>query len=120
MDAMPKHLSICAAFLAFGTGSLNAQQQEAVLQKMEVPGAGFDIVLAMPKSPAGATYNLGSSPEALIIHLIGEELALPFEAEENMLKTLEFLQMPACAFHAENKDRTIRKPVAVYIIPKGE
>lgn len=53
---MLKHLSICAALIALATGSVNAQQQEAVLQKMQVPGAGFDIILAMPK-PSGATYT---------------------------------------------------------------
>ena len=59
---MLKHLSVCAALIAFATGSANAQQREAVLQRIAVPG-GFDIVLAMPK-PGGATYNLGNSPEA--------------------------------------------------------
>ena len=62
---MLKYFSICAALVALGSGSANAQQQEAVLQKMEVPGADFDIILAMPKSP-GVTINLGNSPDALV------------------------------------------------------
>jgi hypothetical protein len=117
---MLKHISICAALIAFATGSVNAQQQEAVLQKIAVPGAGFDIILAMPKSPGGVTYNLGNSPEALLVHLIGDEMALGFDGAEKMLKALDALQLPVCAFHVEGKDSKSRKPVSVYIVPKGE
>ena len=45
---MLKHLSICAALIAFTAGAANAQQKEAILQKLEVPGAAFDIIVAMP------------------------------------------------------------------------
>ena len=117
---MLKQLSICAALIvAIAPGSVNAQQQEAVLQRLEVPGGAFDIILAMPKSQ-GATYNLGKSPEALIVHLIGGELALGFDGEEKMLKALDSLQLPVCAFHVESKDSKSRKPVSVYIVPKSE
>ena len=113
---MLKHSLICAALVALGTGSVNAQQQEAVLQKVAVPGAGFDIILAMPKSP-GTTINLGNSPDALVAHLIGGELALSFDGEEKMLKALNSLQLPVCALHVDSK---ASKPVAVYIVPMGE
>ena len=49
---MLKHLSICVALIAFGIGSASAQQREAILQKVEVPGAAFDLMLATPKTPA--------------------------------------------------------------------
>lgn len=125
---MLKYFSICAAFVTLGTGSLNAQyaqhaqqgQQEAALQKVEVPGAGFDIVLAMPKSQTGATFDFGNSPDATIIYLIGGELALSFDGPENMLQALDFLQLPVGAFHVDSKDSKASKPVAVYIVPKGE
>ena len=58
---MLKHLTICASLLALGMGSLSAQQQDAVLQRVELPAAGFDLVIATPKSPA-AVLNHGSSP----------------------------------------------------------
>jgi hypothetical protein len=117
-DTMLRHLSIWAALIAVATGSVNAQQQEAVLQKLTVPGATFDIILAVPK-PSGATYDLGKSPEALLVHLVGGELALGFDGEATMLKALESLRMPVCAFHVESKDKP-RKPVSVYIVPKSE
>jgi hypothetical protein len=40
---MIKHLSICVALMSLATGSATAQQKEAVLQRMEVPGAAFDM-----------------------------------------------------------------------------
>ena len=125
---MFKYISICAAFVALGTGSLNAQyaqhvqqgQQEATLQKVEVPGAGFDIILAMPKSPTGATFNPGNSPDAMVVYLTGGELALSFDGAETMLQTLDSLQSPACAFRVDSKDSAASKPVAVYTVPKGK
>jgi hypothetical protein len=76
-DPMFKQLSICAALLVITAGSANAQQ-EAVLERMEVPGAAFDIILAMPK-PKGAIFDLSESPDALVMHLIGGERALGFD-----------------------------------------
>jgi hypothetical protein len=89
------------------------------LQKLEVPGAGFEIMLAMPKSADGATFNLGNSPDALLVRLIGGELALSFDSAEMMMKALDSLQLPVCAFHVESTDGRARKPVAAYLIPKG-
>ena len=74
---MFKQLSICVAFIAFTMPTANAQQREAILQKVEVPGAPFDLVLATAKSPA-AIFDLAESPDALVIHLVGGELALGF------------------------------------------
>jgi hypothetical protein len=66
-----------------------------VLQKIELAGAGFDIILAMPKTPP-ATCDLAKSPDALVMHLIGGELTLGFDSEEKMLAALESLRMPVC------------------------
>jgi hypothetical protein len=114
---MFKHLSISAAFCALATSSVNAQQQEAVLRKMDVAGAPLEIIVATPKV-GGDIYHLANSPDALIVHLIGGELALAFDAEEKMLKALDSLRMPVCAFHVDSK--VSRTPVSVYIVPKAE
>jgi hypothetical protein len=116
---MLKHLLICAALMAFTMGSANAQQKEAVLQKVEVPGAALDIILAMPK-PQGVTFDLSESPDALLVHLIGGELALAFDDAEKMLKALDSLRRPIGAFHVESPDRRSRIPIAVYLVPAGE
>jgi len=115
---MLKHLSICAALVVLGTSAVNAQQQEAVLKKLEVPGAGFDIVIAMPKSQTGATIDYEKSPDALVVRLIGGELALAFDGEAAMLKAIDTLQLSVCAFHVESKDRKLSNPVALYVVPK--
>jgi hypothetical protein len=114
-DIMLKHLAICAVLFAFGTAAANAQQQEAVLQRISVPGAGFDILLATPKQPRNI-INLDMSPDALVVRLIGGELALSFDAETKMLQALDSLRMPACAFHVKGSKSP--KPVAVYVMPK--
>jgi hypothetical protein len=118
-DPMFKQLSICAALLVITAGTANAQQKEAVLERMEVPRAAFDIIFAMPKAPI-ASYDLAKSPEALVMHLVGGELALGFDSEEKMLAALESMRMPVCAFHVESNDPPARNPVSVYIVPKGE
>ncbi len=119
-DTMLKHLSICAALVAFGTATVAAQQQEAVLQRVEVTGTGFDIVLAMPKSPARPVYDLSESPDALIVHLVGGELVLVFDDAEKMLKAAEFLGSPVGASHVVSKDGKSSIPFAVYVAPKAE
>ncbi len=68
-------LSICAGLIALATGSANAQEQEAFLRKLEVPGAGFAILIAMPKSPGGRTFDLVESPDALIVLASGRQIA---------------------------------------------
>ena len=116
---MLKHLSICAALIAFAAGAANAQQKEAILQKLEVPGAAFDIIVAMPKRQ-GVTFDLSESPDALLVHLIGGELALEFDNAEKMLKALDSLRRPIGAFHLEAPPLKSRMPVALYLVPTGE
>ncbi len=113
---MLKYVSICTAIAALGMGSVNAQQlrQEAVLQKMEVRGAGFDLVLAMPKSP-GASIDLANTPDATILYLTGDELALPFEDNAQALRAFNSLGSPGCSFHAGGEAKI---PVAIYTAPK--
>jgi len=116
---MLKYFSISVVLLALGSNPSQAQQQEAMLHRVEVPGAGFDIIVARPKSP-GSTVNLSSSPDALVIQIIGGELALSFDGEEKMLRALDSLQLPACAFQAERANSPSREPVAIYVVPKSQ
>ena len=116
---MLKHLSIFAALLAVVPFTAQAQQLEAVLHRMEVPGANFEIIVARPSS-SGVTIDLGRAPEALVIHLIGGELALSFDSEERMLRTLDSLQLPVGAFQVERAGSASREPVAVYVVPRSQ
>src|SRR5262245_18823669 len=117
---MLKHLSMWAALITFATGSANAQQQ-AVLQKIEVPGAGSHIVIAVPKSPTGAIYDLAESPDALVMHLIGGELVVGFDSPEKMIAAAESVRSPVCSFHIESKGgQSPRRPVVVFVTSKDE
>ena len=115
---MLKHLTMCATLIAFTSNPAHAQQREAMLQKVEVPGAAFDLVVAMPKTP-GAVVDLSESPDALVIHLAGGELALGFESAEQMLKTYDSLRSPVGAFRVQRNGINSLIPVAVYMAPKG-
>jgi hypothetical protein len=111
---MLRLLVICATLMIAALPPANAQQREAILQRIEIPGASFDIVIAMPK-PAGVIYDLAEAPDALLVNLAGDELALGFERVDEMLKMAEFVRAPACSFRGKG-----RSPVAIYAVPKTE
>jgi hypothetical protein len=123
---MLKRLSICAAlvascagFVGIAAGSAGAQPQEAILQAIEVPGAAFDLMVAVPKAPA-VTVDLDRSPEALVVHLVGGRLVLTFETPEQMLKVFDALQRPVGAFYGRDSSGKGQVPVAVYLVPKAK
>ena len=122
---MLKQLSICAAlvascagFVGIAASSAGVQQQEAILQAIEVPGAAFDLMVAVPKTPA-ATVDLERSPEALVMHLVGGRLVLTFETAEQMLRVFDSLQRPVGALFTQDSGGNGRVPVAVYLVPKA-
>ena len=119
-DIMLKQLSLCIALIASATAPVAAQPLEAVLQKVEVAGSDFDIVLAMPKSPARTMPDLSASPDALLVHLIGGQLVLGFDNPEKMLGAVETLRSPVCTIPVENKDSKSRRPLLVFVTPKSE
>jgi len=114
-----KRLAICLALMAFAAAPADAQQKEATLKRLDVPGAAFAILLALPK-PQGATFEFSESPDALLVHLIGGELALGFDDVESMLKAAGTLRQPLAALRLESSDHGLPIPVAVYLVPAGE
>jgi hypothetical protein len=114
-DAMFKTISICTALVVLGTGVVNAQQQQATLQSVGLPGTGLDIIVATPKSPA-TTLDLAMSPDALVINLFGGKLALALNSENEMLNAWDVLRRPGCAFQSQGKDGTVQ-PISVYVVP---
>jgi hypothetical protein len=119
-DIMLKHLMLCGALLALGAGPVAAQEQEAVLQRMRVAGADFDIVLAIPKSPPRVFDGLNMSPDALIIHLTGGQLAVAFEDPHEMLKAADTLLSSVSSSLCVTKDSKSCVPLALYVVPRGE
>jgi hypothetical protein len=115
---MLKHLPICGALIVLVTGSANAQQRQAILQKIELPDAAFDLVVATPKAPI-ATYDLADTPDAYLMTLAGGELALGFENGADMLRMSELLRAPVGAIHVRDAVNNAETPVALYSVPKG-
>ena len=114
---MLRQLTIFGAFLAFATNPVAGHQQEAVLQRISVSGAPFDIVLAKPKSPPKSMDGLNMSPDALIMHLTGGELIVAFEDAREMLKVAETLGSSIGSSYWVSKDGT---HLAVYLVPKDD
>ena len=118
---MFRQLSICVALTVAATGTLNAQQQEAVLRKAEIPGTNFYAVVATPKFPAGVTLNLRDQPDPTIAYIAGGALALSIDSEvEKLFKNFGSLLEPNCNFLADDKSNKLIKPIAVYLVPTGE
>lgn len=109
-----------ALFVTLGSGPLAAQQQEAVLRRMHVSGANFDILLAMPKSPPQWRDDLNMSPDALLIQLTGRELVVTFEDPLEMLKVAEILRSSLGSSHWVSEDGKARSPLTIYVVPKTE
>jgi len=116
---MLKTISICATLVFLGTGAANAQQREAVLKKLEVPGADFDLVVAMAK-PGGAVFVQQGLPDPLVVNLVGTELAIAVDSDvAKMVKDIGVLFADTCATSAGRKNSESLKSVSVYVVPKG-
>ena len=97
----------------------DAQQQEASLLKVDMPGQGFDLVFAMAK-PGGARIDLRGMPDPLVIYSGDGELAFAIDDKTlDMLKDVNVLYAPACTFRAASATGKTT-PVSVYVVPKSE
>ncbi len=112
-------LGMTVAMFALTASPLHAQQQEAKLLKVEIPGQGFDLVFAMAK-PDGATSDFRRVPDPLVIYSGDGELA--FAIDDNtlaMFKDVSAMSAQACTFRTANAaDKST--PVSVYVVPKPE
>ena len=114
---MLKYITVCAVFLFLGTGSVNAQQQDIVLHKIEAPGADFGIVVVMSKAQAVATNGLRSPGNSLVVRPIGDELASATEAEiEKIFGSSQYL---IHAFRVEPRGGDPSSAVHVYVVSKN-
>jgi hypothetical protein len=116
---MLRFLAIFSAFLVVGASPIQAQHQEAVLQRVAIPNAGFDIVLATPKS-GNIIYGLDETPDAFVIRLNGGALILAFENAESMIRAMDLLQKPIYASWIMSRDGKFRMPISVYLVSRVE
>jgi hypothetical protein len=112
-------LAIAVAAFALAASPLRAQQQEASLLKVDIPGQGFDLVFAMAK-PGGARSELRGMPDPLVIYSGDGELAFAIDDKTlDMLKDVNVLYAPACTFRTSSAPGK-SAPVSVYVVPKSE
>ena len=111
---MLKYLSILTAAIALGSVAANAQQREAVFQRIDVPNATFDIVVATAKFGSSAEYYR-DQPDPNLIYL-SEELVTAYTTELAEMLSVEALLHPkhTLALGRENG----RKPILFYFVPK--
>ena len=112
-------LGMTVAAFALTGSPLHAQQQEAKLLNVGIPGQGFNLVFVMAK-PDGATSDLRGVPDPLVIYSGDGELAFAIDDKTlHMFKDVSLMSAPACTFRTAN---TAGKstPVSVYVIPKSE
>ena len=114
---MLKYITVCAVFLFLGTGSVEAQQQDIVLHKIEVPGADFGMVVVMSKAQAAVTNGLSSPGNSLVVRPTGDEPASATEAEiEKIFGSSQYL---IHAFRVEPRGGGPSYAVHVYVVSKG-
>jgi hypothetical protein len=80
-----------------------------------VPGTSFEMLVATAKSPDAAIYDLGDTPDTLVIRLIGGKLWIGFEDAGKIVETVDILPQWIGSFHVESNDAN---PIAVYLAPK--
>ncbi len=116
---MIKQTLMGAVFVAAGTLSAAAQHRDVILQKVQVPGTDFDIVLAMSAPPTTPTFGAAARKDALVTYPIGDELAYATTGEiEDMLKEVGSSLMPIHAFRVESNGPRSSTALNVYVVPK--
>jgi hypothetical protein len=120
-DAMNVHRLLCVVVaIVTGTGLVHAveDQREAALQKVELPNASFNLIIA---AKVGGTFEgFRNQPDPNVIYLADAELVYSYTGRLNELAELGALMPPACRFYVERGDFSPRTPVVVYLIPKGD
>ena len=111
---MLRQLAVSGALFVGASIPAGVQQREATLQRIEIPAAPFDLLIAAPM-PAGVIFDLAEAPDALLLNLAGRELALGFEHADAMLRTLELVRTPVCSFGGQG-----RTAITIYTVPKPE
>jgi hypothetical protein len=112
---MLRYLMIFAAAFVLGAGAASAQQQDIVVGKMEVPGAGFEIVVV--KSEGGTASAPSAQVSSLVASPTGDWLAFATEAEVERI--FGSSQSVIHAFQVEGKQSAPSSAVHVYVVAKG-
>jgi len=129
---MLRYVALTAAFVSLGIiGSLDAQQQttpvptpavkRTALQKVEVPGSNYEVVLGIAEFMPNAKVLRHSHPGTVLAYVMeGEFFVAPDGQPERTYKAGESLQVPDRAIHSEGTTDKPAKVMAVYVVEKGK
>lgn len=117
---MLKYLSVCVAVIGLATGGASAQQREAVLQRVAIAGAAFDLAVISVK-PDAPVLDLREEIDPLLVHVAGGELVLAYDdGAQSIFPQIESMLSPSCTFNVNGKTSVSRAPVAIYMVPKAD
>lgn len=128
---MLRQISLSAAVVTLGiAGSLNAQQsmpppvpaiKRTPMQKVEVPGSNYEVVLGTADFVADVRTGRHSHPGAVLVYVMeGEFQLLPDGEPQRTYKAGESFQIPVGAIHNEGTGGKSAKLMAVYVVEKGK
>jgi hypothetical protein len=112
---MLKCLPIIVALIASGAGAAKAQEREAIFQRVVVPGANYEMVLAVAK-PGGAIASYRHEFDPNVIYL-GNGLVASYTTELSKMLDLATLLQPALSYAPKTGDKDERAPILVYFVP---
>lgn len=113
-----RSLIYMAVATVVGASAAQSQQREAVLQRVEIAGAGFDIVIATAK-PGGATADYRAQPDPYLVYLGNGDLVYAYTGDRQDPAGDAIFRPPACTFRVEHSESNTRTPIVIYVIPKG-
>lgn len=113
-----RSLIYMAVATVIGAGAAQSQQREAVLQRIEIAGAAFDIVIAAPK-PGSASADYRATPDPNLVYLGDGSLVFAYTGGGQDPAGDAIFRPPACTFDVERREASTRTPVVIYVIPKG-
>src|SRR5438045_1981535 len=94
-------ISICTALVALGSGAANAQD-DAVLHRVRIPGATFDLVFALGKQPSNIpnpVNQLGSR----VVYLVDGRIAVAVNGQvEQEFNVVDYRHFPTFAFEVHD------------------
>ena len=123
-------IAVCGAVVAafLFSASIDAQQAPApggikrtVLQKSDVPGSSYEVIVALVEVPAGIKVGRHTHPGTVGAQVLEGSYTILFDGQpEKLFKAGEYLQIPAGAVHNEWPGDKPAKLLAVYTVEKGK
>ena len=126
---MLRKVAIGAALISFGlVGGLSAQLvpppggiKRTLLQKVDVPGTNYEVILGMAEVAAGKSSGRHThpGPETGTV-LEGEAVLLVDGQPETTLKPGDSYQIAPETIHDVRTGAHAAKVIAIYVVPKGQ